>query len=77
MWNPKICHSLNAINSIKQNKVDTHQIIRFFMDDLVLNVEKKNLFPIKEFIDFVFGKNIVLEKYKLYENVITVWLSKN
>ena len=47
------------------------------MDDLVLNVEKKNLFPIKEFIDFVFGKNIILEKYKLYENVITVWLSKN
>ena len=42
------------------------------MDDLVLNVEKKNLFSIKEFIDFVFGKNIVLEKYKLYENVITV-----
>ena len=46
------------------------------MDDLVLNVEKKIFFPIKEFIDFVFGKNIVLEKYKLYENVFTVGYQK-
>ena len=46
------------------------------MDDLVLNVEKKIFCPIKEFIDFVFGKNIVLEKYKLYENIITVGYQK-
>ena len=36
------------------------------MDDLVLNVEKKIFCPIKEFIDFVFGKNIVLEKYTIF-----------
>ena len=31
-----------AINSIKQNEVDTYQIIRVFMDDLVSEVEKNN-----------------------------------
>ena len=46
------------------------------MDDLILNVEKKIFGPIKEFINCVFGKNIVLEKYKLYENVITIGYQK-
>ena len=46
------------------------------MNDLVSKVEIKIIEPIKEFINCVFGKNDELEKYKLYENVISFGYQK-
>ena len=46
------------------------------MNDLVSKVEIKIIEPIKEFINCVFGKNDKLEKYKLYENVISLGYQK-
>ena len=65
-----------AIKNTKENGLDTNQIITDFMNDLVSKVEIKIIEPIKEFINCVFGKNDKLEKYKLYENVITLGYQK-
>ncbi len=65
-----------AIKNTKENGVDTNKIITDFTNDLVSKVEIKIIKPIKEFINCVFGKNDELEKYKLYENVITVGYQK-
>ena len=65
-----------AIKNTKENGLDTNQIITDFMNDLVSKVEIKIIEPIKEFINCVFGKNDELEKYKLYENVISFGYQK-
>ena len=76
MQNTKIYHSLykKTIKNTKENGVDTNQIITDL--HLVSKVEKKIIKPIKEFINCVFGKNDELEKYKLYENVISFGYQK-
>ena len=65
-----------AIKKTKENGVDTNKIITDFTNDLISKVEIKIIEPIKEFINCVFGKNDKLEKYKLYENVISLGYQK-